>query len=88
VGTESHLIKILTKFGQKEMADILGVTQQEVSKKLTSENGIKLNQLAKIFDAAGVKLAGRGDVVLQKEKHQALLVLAKEALEAEAPKDE
>lgn len=83
MNTELKLFKILNNVGQQKIADLLGVTQQEASKKLNGENGFKLTQLAQVFDAGGIQLAGRGDVVIPKDEYDALKVLAKKALSDE-----
>ena len=83
MNTELKLFKVLNELGQPKIADVLGVTQQEASKKMNGENGIKLPQLALLLDAAGVRFAGRDDVVLSKAKYEALMVLSREALDHE-----
>lgn len=80
MNTELKLFKILNDLTQPKIAEVLGVSQQEASKKMNGENGIKLPQLAQLLDAAGVQLAGRDDIVISKEKYQALMVLSREAL--------
>ena len=81
MNTELKLFKILaTKLTQQKVAEILNVSQQEASKKINGENGIKLPQLAQLLDAAGVQLATNDDVVIPRDEYSALMTLSKKAL--------
>lgn len=80
MNTELKIYRLLRDFGEQNIAQILECSQQEVNRKLNGENGFKLTQLAQVFDAAGIQLAGPDDVVITKAKYEALRVFAREAL--------
>lgn len=80
MNTELKIFKVLSTVGQQKIAETLGISQQEASKKLNGENGFKLPQLAQVFDAGGIGIVGPGHIVIRADEYNALKLLAKKAL--------
>lgn len=80
--SETHvtLLRILLAKGNAHIAELLGLADSEVSRKISGETGFKLTQLAALFDEFGVKLASKDDVVISKSKYKSLVLLANEHL--------
>ena len=83
MNTELKLYKLLSEIGQQRIAEIIGITQQEVNRKMNGETGFKLSQLSLLADSGLMLIAGSDDVLISKEKYQSLRTLSREALERE-----
>ena len=78
--THEKLMQVLLFKGNGFIAEICGIAESEASRKISGENGFKLKQLADLFDALGVQLAGKEDLVITRKKYQSLVELSKEQL--------
>ena len=81
--THAKLLQLLMMHGNKHVAEILEISESEASRKLSGDTGIKLKQLAELFDDLGIKLAGKNDVVVSKAKYSSLVELSAQQLETE-----
>ena len=81
--TKFKLTTALLKHGQVKLAEHLGISSTELSKKINGENGWKLEQIAAALDFVDVHLITEGDLVLvSKDELEALRTLARKSLES------
>jgi transcriptional regulator with XRE-family HTH domain len=79
---QTLILRRLASTRNRVVAEALGVDDTTVSRISSGERGIPLDKLEKFLGAlgiAGVEVGGR-HVTISAEKYQALLVLAREAL--------
>lgn len=79
--TRSRLVAALLRNGSVKLANELGLSEGEVSKKINGESGWKLDQLAQAFEFVGARvIPGTEDVVIVSTKEydalRALLILS------------
>lgn len=83
--TESRLIAALLKHGNISLAQEMGISSAEISRKINSENGFTLRQLAKALDFVGAQVIPGDEniVVVKRDEWLALRTLARKSLEGE-----
>ena len=75
------LIPILLIHGQAKLAQALGLSQSELSRKISGDNGWKLTDLEKALDFVGVTIASNEhSVIIDKDEYEALQTFAKKWL--------
>ncbi len=79
--TELVLSNALLRQGQAKLAQIWGISSSEVSRKLKSETGIKLDQMADALDEVGARIVFDDEyTVVPTDEYQAIEILARKAL--------
>lgn len=81
--TKSRLIAALLKHGQVKLAEELGISTPEVSRKINGDNGWTLAQFAKALDFVGARIIPGDEtiIVMRRDEVTALRTLAKKALQ-------
>lgn len=82
--TRSRLVAALLRNGSVKLANELGLSEGEVSKKINGESGWKLDQLAQAFEFVGARvIPGTEDaVIISRDEYTALRTLARKSLES------
>ena len=79
-----NLQGILLSRKQTELAEVLGLSSSELSRKINSEHGWKLNELEQALDWVGVTIASNEhSVIIDKDEYEALQTFAKKWLNRE-----
>lgn len=73
----------MEKIGLTELADLWKCSPQEAGRRKDDDRGIKLSDIAKALDLAGVQLVDSDDVVVDRRKYESLLHWAEDGLNAE-----
>ncbi len=79
--TEMMLSNMLLRQGQAKLAQVWGISSSEVSRKLKSETGIKLDQMADALDAVGARIVFADEhTIVPTDEYEAIETLARKAL--------
>lgn len=73
----TRIVAELSKEGQQKLGEHLGVTKVETGRKLNSETGLKLKEIATLFEAYGIEITTEeqreGTVLVNQDKYKQLL---------------
>lgn len=83
------LTTALLREGTKKLATLWGCSAAEASRRINDDRGIRLSEIAKIFDALGIQVVSPDEDVLlvPREEIQALNLLAKRYLDRRGGKE-
>ncbi len=79
---EALILRRVAEISQQRVAEALGRDPSSTSRIMSGQAGIHIAELDKLFETLGLEVfeSDGGSVVLPREKYDALVVLAREAL--------
>ena len=80
---KEQLIAALLTNGQQALAELLDISQAEMSRKISGEHGFTIDQFATALEFVGAAVVSRGDekILIDREELKSLNLLAKRYLD-------
>lgn len=70
----------LTSVKQTELAEVLDIGTTQIHRIMKNENGIKLQEFAKLLSHVGAQIVGKDQIIVDREEYEAMCLLLRKRL--------